>query len=367
MSEAWYAITGTGEACGPGTRLPLSQTIGSSPTTQDIVSEQTWNRAETARTIEAGTWAVAAWVTTGSGGGSPNRVTCVVERRNSSCVVQETLINVQSANLTANSTEQITFSASVGAVAFAAGNMLTVRFVRSQGARTAVLRFNGSAAGSADTRLEHPVELGEAGIEASLSVILDAVALSAAGSLGVTGALAQTLDDVSLSATGEQGDLDAIMGALSVTVDDVALVATGTPALSGASAQTLADATLRAEGSLTITGELSATLADTTLSADSTLSIAGAVVQTLAAVVVSTDGTPALSGVISAVPADAILDAAGSLAIGGALDIVLESARLTSTGVKTASPLLTVGVVTGSEQSSVVRSPGGIVGQVFAA
>src|SRR3972149_1846600 len=96
-------------SCGPGTRRPLNQTPGTTPATQDITSEHTWNRVESARTIAAGNWSVVADVTTGSGGGGPNRVTCVVERRNSSCVVLETLLNVQSGNLTAGSTQEVTF------------------------------------------------------------------------------------------------------------------------------------------------------------------------------------------------------------------------------------------------------------------
>src|SRR3972149_10994031 len=106
MAETWYARTGTGAACGPGTRRPLSQTAGTSPATEDITSEHTWNRTESARSIQAGNWSVVADVTTGSGGGQPNRVTCVVERRNASCVVQQTILNVQSGNLSAGATEE---------------------------------------------------------------------------------------------------------------------------------------------------------------------------------------------------------------------------------------------------------------------
>src|SRR3990172_5765049 len=157
MAESWYARTGTGAACGPGTRRQMNQTPGTTPATQDITSEHTWNCVESARTILAGNWSVVADVTTGSGGGSPNRVTCVVERRNSSCVVQQTILNVQSGNLTAGATQEITFGpVDPGAVTFSDGDILTVRFVRSNGSRSQVLWFDDDPGTDADTRLIHP-------------------------------------------------------------------------------------------------------------------------------------------------------------------------------------------------------------------
>ena len=203
MAESWYARTGTGAACGPGTRRPLNQTPGTTPATQDITSEHTWNRVESARTIAAGNWSVVADVTTGSGGGGPNRVTCVVERRNSSCVVQETLLNVQSGNLTAGATQEITFGpVSNAAVTFQSGDILTVRFVRSNGSRSQTLRFDDDPGTDADTRLIHPdpqaIIHQLQGIASSVSsafgaiVLLTALAGSAAGASSGIGALGQT-------------------------------------------------------------------------------------------------------------------------------------------------------------------------------
>ena len=200
MAETWYARTGTGAACGPGTRRPLNQTPGTTPATQDITSEHTWNRVESARTIAAGNWSVVADVTTGSGGGGPNRVTCVVERRNSSCVVQETLLNVQSGNLTAGATQEITFGpVSNAAVTFQSGDILTVRFVRSNGSRSQTLRFDDDPGTDADTRLIHPdpqaIIHQLQGIASSVSsavgaiVLLTALAGSAVGASSGIGAL----------------------------------------------------------------------------------------------------------------------------------------------------------------------------------
>lgn len=157
-AETWYAASGTGAACGPGTRRPLSQTAGSSASTQDVASEHTWNRTETERTIAAGNWSFFADLTTAGGGGAPNRVTIVIERRNSSCVVQQTIGSVE-VTMNAGTTQEYLFDfGDPGAVAFAAGDILTVRVVRSNGSRAQTLRFNGAAAGDADSRLVAPNE-----------------------------------------------------------------------------------------------------------------------------------------------------------------------------------------------------------------
>ena len=155
--ETWYFRTGTGAACGPGTQRPLNLSNGTTPSTEDITSEHTWNRVESVRSIQTGNWSVIIDVTTGAGGGAPNRVTAVVERRNSSCVVQETILNVQSGNLTAGATEEITLTATgVGQINFVAGDILTIRIVRSAGTRTEVLRFDDDPTTDADSRLTTP-------------------------------------------------------------------------------------------------------------------------------------------------------------------------------------------------------------------
>lgn len=128
---------------------------------QDITSEHTWNRTKSARSIQAGNWSVVADLTTGSGGGPPNRVTCVVERRNASCVVQQTILNIQSGNLSAGTTEEITFGpVDPGEVTFNDGDILTVRFIRSNGNLSQTLRFDDDPGTNADTRLIHPDETG---------------------------------------------------------------------------------------------------------------------------------------------------------------------------------------------------------------
>ena len=157
MAETWYFTNASGAACGPGTRQALSQTAGSSAQTQDVTSEQTWNRTESARSIAAGTWTLTLDVTTGSGGGAPNRITAVIERRNSSCTVQETIGSQTSSNLSAGSSETVTLTYSgVSQIDFSSGDILTVRIVRSNGNRSQVIDYNGSSGGASDSRLDHP-------------------------------------------------------------------------------------------------------------------------------------------------------------------------------------------------------------------
>lgn len=157
MAETWYWRTGTGAACGPGTQRPLSETAGGAAATQDIATEHTWNRTEaSARTIQAGNWSVLADITTASGGGAPNKVTIVAERRNSSCVVQQTIGTVQ-VQMSAGTTQEYTFDfGDPGAVVFAANDILTCRIIRSAGSRAQTLRFDNAATTDADTRLIHP-------------------------------------------------------------------------------------------------------------------------------------------------------------------------------------------------------------------
>ncbi len=154
MSETWYLRTGVGAACGPGTQRPLLTAIGAAATTQDITTENTWNRTESARTIQAGDWLFTFRVTTGSGGGAGNRVTAVIERRNNSCVVQETLLTQESGNLTAGAAQDLQFSATLGTVTFNDGDILTIRIVRTAGSRTEVINYNGASPSNA--RLVNP-------------------------------------------------------------------------------------------------------------------------------------------------------------------------------------------------------------------
>lgn len=186
MAETWYWKSGTGAACGPGTRRPLEQTAGASAATQDLASEHTWNRVESARTIAAGNWSVFADITTGSGGGPANKVTIVIERRNGSCVVQQTIGTVE-VTTTKGATSEFTFNfGDPGQVVFAADDILTCRIVKTAGNQAVTLRFNGAAAGDADTRLVQP--------EASVAVEGDLAATEGADSVASDGEVEWSAD-----------------------------------------------------------------------------------------------------------------------------------------------------------------------------
>jgi hypothetical protein len=99
------------------------------------VSETTWNITED-REFLTGAWEVTLQVTVGTGGGAPNRVTAVIEKRSSACAVTQTILDVQSAALTAGAQQTITLTGSSVSAEFAPGDILLLRIVRSAGTRT---------------------------------------------------------------------------------------------------------------------------------------------------------------------------------------------------------------------------------------
>lgn len=157
--ETWNARIGTGAACGPGTRRPLLTTASSfDPGTQALdATGHTWNRTESARTLEAGNWQVLFWCATGSGGGPQNTVTVQVHRRDSACAVLQTIAD-EAVSVNKGTTEEYaTTVIDPGAVTFASGEILTVVFIASAGNQSKTLRFDATNQ-SADTRLVNPGE-----------------------------------------------------------------------------------------------------------------------------------------------------------------------------------------------------------------
>ena len=135
MATTFYLRSTSGAACGPGTRYALSETAGSSASQIDVVSETTWNVAE-ARKFFAGAWSTTLQVTVGSGGGAQNRVTAVIEKRSSACSTTQTILSVQSGNLSTGAQSTVTLTGSSVTAEFAPGDILLLRIVRSQGTRT---------------------------------------------------------------------------------------------------------------------------------------------------------------------------------------------------------------------------------------
>lgn len=158
MAEVWHFRDGGGAICGPGDRRELSLVEGTGGRDRDITTERTWNRTESARSIATGTWTVDAQITTGDGGGAANKVTIVIERRNSSCVVQETIFDIEVAMTRDTECKDYAFSqAGVAQIDFTSGDILTVRVVRSAGARDNDICFDGAAPNQIST-LDHPDE-----------------------------------------------------------------------------------------------------------------------------------------------------------------------------------------------------------------
>lgn len=158
-SATYYYRATTGPSCGSGTVRVLSETQGSSATTVSVTSAQSWSFVVT----EAGSYATGDWsaitdVTTGSGGGAPNRISATIEHYNSACSLQRTILaTTDSSNLTAGGSDNdvtVTASAFTG-FSVAVDDEIVVTIVRSNGTRTEVVDYDGSGA-TANSRLSTP-------------------------------------------------------------------------------------------------------------------------------------------------------------------------------------------------------------------
>jgi len=229
-TESWYLRSNAGAACGSGDRESLNQTEGTSAATKVLDSTgDTWNRTETARTIGAGTWQLFFDAdTTSVVGGSPNKnkVTVLVERRNSSCVVQgSAIINVEVTTTEGGIFENSDASAS-------AGDILTMTLTKTGGDETITLRYDDAASGNADSRLVHPGE--PITVSVSDTATLKDSAQSAVAAAGLTESVARVLG-ISMSLSDIPKLSESMRVALGAALSDTAsfkesvAVATGFP------------------------------------------------------------------------------------------------------------------------------------------
>jgi hypothetical protein len=164
MPETWYCRTGTGAACGLGTREPLIKfEAGAADTSRTLTTTgNTWNRQTSpGRTIPAGDWTVTAdvFVTTGLGNVT---LRCIVQRVNSACInVGGAIIDQTSGNLTKNAVQTVVFGpVNPGQLTIGNNDILLVQFIVSVVSSPNVsLRYNGAAGGTFDSRIDHPAFL----------------------------------------------------------------------------------------------------------------------------------------------------------------------------------------------------------------
>ena len=198
--EIWYLRSNTGAACGLGDQESLNQSAGAEVKTKVFDGNgDTWNRTETVRTIVAGTWQFFFDATTGSGTGSPNKVTVLVERRNSSCEVQGSPIINKAVATSKGATEEFSTNAATGAVTFATGDILTVTLTQTSGGQTVTLRYDNAAGSDADSRLVHPAEE----VLASESTLTDSAQIEVATPVSDTGALSDSAQSALAVAVSE--------------------------------------------------------------------------------------------------------------------------------------------------------------------
>ncbi len=156
MVETWY-FRDAEQLCSGNIDKLLSETPGSSTRTILVNSSVEWARQETARSIAAGDWTVLAHISTAAGGGQGNKVRVIVTRRNSTCGVLETILDVDLAVTKDTGCQEYSFQALAHAqVDFAAGEYLRIEVYRSQGARDNWVCYDGPDPGTYDTKLIHP-------------------------------------------------------------------------------------------------------------------------------------------------------------------------------------------------------------------
>jgi hypothetical protein len=155
--EVWYLRTTAGSACGPGDRESLSETQGSSNSTKALDGTgDTWNVSEE-RTILAGNWTLYFDVECPDAGGPQNKINVLVERRNSSCIVQGSAIINEDVDITKGATQEYsTTPTDPGEIAFSSGDLITVILTDANGNQAKTVYYNGSGS-SYDSRLVHPL------------------------------------------------------------------------------------------------------------------------------------------------------------------------------------------------------------------
>lgn len=127
MSEFRYLIYTSGGSCGTTIRRTTSSGT-SSPTrtgtfgTSYSATGVSWNRGETARSIQSGTWQVRIWAANPFGSAT---IWARIQHVNSSCVVQSTLLE-KSASVSGASYSLKTLSNNPGQVDFSAGDRIVV-------------------------------------------------------------------------------------------------------------------------------------------------------------------------------------------------------------------------------------------------
>ena len=154
-AQTTFYLRASGEVAGDisgcvGTDHGLSETIGASAQTATLTDDtpdtENWNFNDVAGEERSGTWDCHFSVTCDSGGGPPNAATIQIERVDSSCVSQQTILTHVSGALTEGGQTVIecTDVTSTSAT-FAAGEGIMVTVWQSNGNQNCDLDYNGAA------------------------------------------------------------------------------------------------------------------------------------------------------------------------------------------------------------------------------
>jgi hypothetical protein len=154
MSVDWVLTRTAGGTCGQTSKRKLSQSYSTGSTSITLANPTTlnWNE-ELTTAILSGSWDFTLKFTVTNNGTDPT-VQLLVQRVNSSCVVQETPIN-STTTLSASGGDQ-TWSPSFSLGAIAAGNYTIVSVNRTAGTATTALKYGGASGGTNDSHFLAP-------------------------------------------------------------------------------------------------------------------------------------------------------------------------------------------------------------------
>lgn len=163
QTETWYARNTAADvlSCGSDLNKDASTTQGTAVATHTLDGTYDYWYADSGpKTIQAGGWNVSFWTTTAGGGGPAAKVTVVIERVDSSCTVQQSILSEEIGMSKGTTKEYTTTGSNPGSVTLASGERIIFRFAKTSGTRQVDLRYDYDATNQADTRMIHPTESG---------------------------------------------------------------------------------------------------------------------------------------------------------------------------------------------------------------
>lgn len=149
----------SGQGCGSGDREALRYSFGATPATK-LLDEtgDTWNRAESARTIKTGTWQAVLFYDSTLGQGPTNKIRVQVLALNPDCSLKQSVMDQTVSVLKGQSGATVLAQQAASAIVLAAGDILALTISKASGNQAVTLRYNGAAHQQSMSKLVDPGE-----------------------------------------------------------------------------------------------------------------------------------------------------------------------------------------------------------------